>query len=138
MNQPPTSIEAEALSAYLEQNLDPEAKVKIEKELQDRPEVAKELKELQTMLSALASMPAESAPRGFSDRLLRNIRRRRWLQDDRLQVQAAMVFQILSIIVVIGIATAFMIAQTESDDRRIMRIEAEAQSGKPAKTPKTP
>lgn len=136
MNQPPITIGAETLSAYLEQNLEPQEQAQVEAKIQDSPEAARELQELQTMLSAMASMPAIEAPRGFSDRLLKNIRRRRWLEDSRLQSQAALVFQILSIIVVIGIAAAYMIAQTESDDRRIMRIEGAKPPGAvPAGTP---
>lgn len=124
MTQEPAQIGAETLSAYLEQNLAPQDQARIEAELQSSPQAARELQELQTMLSAMASMPSVPAPKGFSDRLFRSIRRRRWLEDDRFQSQAALVFQILSIIVVIGIAAAYMIAQTEHDDRRILQIEA--------------
>lgn len=133
MTQPPVHIGAETLSAYLEQNLAPQERAKIEAELQSSPEAKQELEELQTMLSALASMPCELAPRGFSDRLVKSIRKRRWLEDTRLQSQAAMIFQILSIIVVIGIATAYMFAQMDDDTRRIMRIESAPP--KPQKTP---
>lgn len=127
MTESTPQIGAETLSAYLEQNLEPQEQAKIEAELQQSPSAARELEELQTMLSAMASMPSEPAPSGFSDRVFKSIRRRRWLEDERLHTQTALIFQILSIIVVIGIAAAYMIAQAESDDRRIMRIEATPQ-----------
>lgn len=124
MTHPPSQIGAETLSAYLERGMQEEERAEIEAELEQNPATAKELAELQTMLSALASMPQLAAPRGFSERLAKSLRRRRWLEDMELQGQAAMIFQILSIIVVIGIAATYMIAQVESDDRRVMQIEA--------------
>lgn len=124
MTHPPSQIGAETLSAYLEQGMQDEQRAEIEAELEHNPATARELAELQTMLSAMASMPQLAAPRGFSERLGKSIRRRRWLENMELQGQAAMIFQILSIIVVIGIATTYMIAQMETDDRRVMQIEA--------------
>lgn len=125
----------ERLSAYLEGALEPGERERVERELEADPETAREMAELQCLLSAMSAMPDLEAPPGFCDRVTRKIRRRRWLEDSSLHTTLTLIFQILSIVVVVGIAAAYMLAHTESDDRRVMQIERDVEASSPTATP---
>lgn len=126
----------EQISAYLDGTLASEDKASLEQALAQDPKLAQEMQEFKTLLSAMSAMPPLHAPSGFSERVIKGIRRRRWLDEQHWQSTLTLVLQILSVLVVIGIATAYMIAQTEFDERRVLEIEEDKTP--PEKTPENP
>lgn len=126
-NQHPESPDESAwMSAYLDAELEPEQARALEARLQDDSRARDELDDLRRVLHAVAALPRARAPRDFSDKVLRKLRRRRKHERVVALLQGvALPFQVLSILVILAIAALMMLSELE---RRPSPLE---RSGRP-------
>ncbi|HEY8375534.1 MAG TPA: hypothetical protein VIK91_03555 [Nannocystis sp.] len=116
MATPETDNEA-LLSAYLDEELDAEEKSRVDALLAERPEVAKELSGLQTVLRLVRNLPEEQAPPDFYEKVAKKIRRRNWLRGEWL-VALSLPFQILSVLVILAVAVVYMMLHLDTEVAR--------------------
>lgn len=116
MAKPETDNEA-LLSAYLDEELDPEEKSRVDALLATSPEVQKELSGLQNVLRLVKSLPEEQAPPDFYEKVAKKIRRRNWLRGEWL-VALSLPFQILSVLVILAVAVVYMMLHLDGDIAR--------------------
>jgi anti-sigma factor RsiW len=129
MAAPRPHVTDERLSAYLDAELDPTGAAELERELQELPEMRAELDALRRTIDLVASLPRESAPPDFDAKLARVLKRRRILDIEALAGNLiSMPFQVLSILVVLAVAAAYMFAELERvPTGRLQRVEQVAQ-----------
>jgi anti-sigma factor RsiW len=114
MSTPPDSNAAELMSAYVDGELDEAETARFEDYLAGSPEAQAQLDELRKMVSLVGTLPEVTAPPDFSDKLARRLRRRQGLAKDALAVNlVSLPFQVLSILVILAVATLYMLAELE-------------------------
>lgn len=116
MAKPETDNEA-LLSAYLDEELDPEEKSRVDALLATSPEVQKELSGLQNVLRLVKSLPEEQAPPDFYEKVAKKIRRRNLLRGEWL-VALSLPFQILSVLVILAVAVVYLMLHLDGDIAR--------------------
>ncbi len=105
MNEPNTTDDR-TLSAYLEEELSPEARAKVDALLEQSPEARADLESIRSMMRVVASLDTPRAPDNFLDKLDRRIRRRRTAMSDRLaNSMISLPLQLLCILVILVGAT---------------------------------
>ena len=105
MNEPNTTDDR-TLSAYLEEELSPEARAKVDTLLEQSPEARADLESIRSMMRVVASLDTPRAPDNFLDKLDRRIRRRRTAMSDRLaNSMISLPLQLLCILVILLGAT---------------------------------
>ena len=101
MNEPNTTDDR-TLSAYLEEELSPEARAKVDALLEQSPEARADLESIRSMMRVVASLDTPRAPDNFLDKLDRRIRRRRTAMSDRLaNSMISLPLQLLCILVIL-------------------------------------
>jgi anti-sigma factor RsiW len=105
---------AELLSAYLDAELDAEQSAKVESFLKEHPEADEELSQLREVIALVSNLPSVGAPDDFYENLAKKLRRK------HKRTQQATVwgllwtpFQVLSILVVLAIATLFLMNELD-------------------------
>ena len=125
------------LSAYLEEDLSPEARAKVDTLLEQSPEAKADLESLRSMMRVVASLDAPRAPDNFLDKLDRRIRRRRSAITDRLaNSMISLPLQLLCILVILVGATIKLMCVIE-ESRPALEPPPVADERQPA-TPHSP
>lgn len=109
------------LSAYLDGELESDDLERAEAELDESPELRADMQALRELLATVGSLPTVAAPPDFCEKLTRKIRRRQLLETHVWQGLGSLPFQVISIIVVIAIATAYMMVQLDLERRVLER-----------------
>lgn len=105
MNEPNTDDDR-TMSAYLDEELSPEARARVDALLEQSPEAKADIESLRSMMRVVASLDAPRAPENFLDKLDRRIRRRRSEISDRLaNSMISLPLQLLCILVILVGAT---------------------------------
>ncbi len=116
---------AELLRAHLDQELDEKGEELFDALAKDRPELLGEARALAAMLSAVKSLGDEPAPSGFYERVDRRLRQRQILEGDWFSSSLfSFSFQIVSVLILLGIAVAAVLMQI--DDERPIKLERDA------------
>ncbi len=115
---------AELMTAYLDDELDEAQAEHVRSLLESSPEVAEEMDGLQTLLAVVATLPEVAAPPDFYEGVDRKLRRRKlWSGESLASGLVSMPFQVVSIIVIIAVAAAYMLLQLDADQVRIEKDE---------------
>jgi anti-sigma factor RsiW len=113
MNEPETNDDR-TMSAYLDEDLSPEARAKVDALLEQSPEAKADLESLRSMIRVVASLDSPHAPDNFLDKLDRRIRRRRNAISDRLaNSMISLPLQLLCILVILVGATIKLMSVIE-------------------------
>ena len=111
------------VSAYLDDELEPDDAQAFEDLLESSPEVQEELADLQKVISLVGGLGEVQAPEDFYEKLNRRIRRRQIMQPQTGSKLAmiAVPFQVLSILVILTVAALYMMSEFDSAPAKIER-----------------
>lgn len=111
------------VSAYLDDELEPDDAKAFQDLLESSPEVAEELADLQRVISLVGGLGEVQAPEDFYEKLNRRIRRRQIMepQTGSKLTAIAVPLQILSMIVILTVAALYMMSELDKAPAKIER-----------------
>lgn len=111
------------VSAYLDDELEPDDAKAFEDLLESSPEVAEELADLQKVISLVGGLGEVSAPEDFYEKLNRRLRRRQIMQPQANSwlSMVAVPLQLLSILVILAVAALYMMSELDAAPASIER-----------------
>ena len=111
------------VSAYLDDELEPDDAKAFQDLLESSPEVAEELADLQKVISLVGGLGEVQAPEDFYEKLNRRIRRRQIMepQTGSKLTAIAVPLQILSMIVILTVAALYMMSELDKAPAKIER-----------------
>jgi anti-sigma factor RsiW len=111
------------VSAYLDDELEPDDAKAFEDLLESSPEVQEELADLRKVISLVSGLGEVEAPEDFYEKLNRRIRRRQIMEPQTGSKLAliAVPLQILSMIVILTVAALYMMSELDSAPASIER-----------------
>jgi anti-sigma factor RsiW len=122
---------AELMSAYVDGELDPTQAAEFESYIAQSPEAQKQLEELQKLVRLVGGLPPVEAPPDFYDKVARRLRRRQiFKRDDFALNLISLPFQVLSILVILAVATLYMLAELERQPNTGLERDPAAQQAK--------
>jgi len=122
---------ADLMSAYVDGELDPAQAAEVESYIAQSPEAQKQLEELQKLVQLVGGLPPVEAPPDFYDKLARRLRRRQILKRDDFALNLiSLPFQVLSILVILAVATLYMLAELERQPNTGLERDPAAQPAK--------
>jgi anti-sigma factor RsiW len=122
---------AELMSAYVDGELDPTQAAEVESYIAKSPEAQQQLEELQRLVRLVGGLPPVEAPPDFYDKVARRVRRRQILKRDDFALNLiSLPFQVLSILVILAVATLYMLAELEREPNTELERDPAAQQGK--------
>lgn len=137
MNEPETNDDR-TMSAYLDEDLSPEARAKVDALLEQSPEAKADLESLRSMIRVVASLDSPHAPDNFLDKLDRRIRRRRNAISDRLaNSMISLPLQLLCILVILVGATIKLMSVIE-ESRPAVEPSSAVQAQQPSPSAEIP
>ena len=111
------------VSAYLDDELEPDDARAFQDLLESSPEVAEELADLQKVISLVGGLGEVQAPEDFYEKLNRRLRRRQIMepQTGSKLTAIAVPLQILSMIVILTVAALYMMSELDKAPAKIER-----------------
>jgi len=111
------------VSAYLDDELEPDDAKAFEDLLESSPEVAEELADLQRVISLVGGLGEVQAPEDFYEKLNRRLRRRQIMQPQTTSwlSMVAVPLQLLSILVILAVAALYMMSELDAAPASIER-----------------
>jgi anti-sigma factor RsiW len=104
------------MSAYLDEQLSADEAAAFENYLAERPDVQEELNDLRKVMALVSELPSVETSPEFFDDLSKKLRRRQQAQpDEALMALISLPFQVLSILVILVVATVYMMAQLDQE-----------------------
>jgi len=122
---------AELMTAYLDDALEAGERESFETFLEESPDAAREVADLQHMLSLVRELPEVEAPPDFYDGLATKLRRRRDPNDTSMSLMS-LPFQVLSILVVMVIAATYLMLEIERENAQLEKDPSAAKVQAPA------
>lgn len=142
MSAPETESAAELMSAYLDAELGERESQAFEDYLEQDPRAQQEVAELRQIMALVGGLPRVAAPDGFADQVQRRLKRQRLLREPGAAATlVSLPFQVLSIVVILAIATLYMMAQLDREPAGELRRGEPADPGaelRPKSTPADP
>jgi anti-sigma factor RsiW len=127
---------AELMSAYLDDQLDPDEAQAFESLVDADPEVRRELTEMQQMLRMVSALPEVAAPPDFYEKVAKKARTSKMDPQGLLLGLISLPFQVLSIVIILIIAATFLMLELDRDvDRFELEHDPSAQSAEPGDGP---
>ncbi len=122
------------VSAYLDDELEPNDAKAFEELIESSPEVAAELADLRKVISLVGGLGEVAAPEDFYEKLNRRLRRRQIMQPQTSSRLAmiAVPFQVLSILVILTVAALYMMSALDSAPASIERELLVPANGSPS------
>jgi anti-sigma factor RsiW len=111
--------DAELMTAFLDEQLDPADADAFETLLESSPKVREEIDELKRMLEIVSDLAPVEAPPDFLENVSRKLRRRRPAGEQLLFSLVSLPFQVLSILIILTIAATYLMLELERDDGRL-------------------
>ncbi len=111
------------VSAYLDDELEPDDAKAFEDLLESSPEVAEELADLQKVISLVGGLGEVQAPEDFYEKLNRRLRRRQIMQPQTTSWLSliAVPLQLLSVVVILAVAALYMMSELDAAPASIER-----------------
>ncbi len=111
------------VSAYLDDELEPDDAKAFEDLLESSPEVAEELADLQKVISLVGGLGKVEAPEDFYEKLNRRLRRRQIMQPQTTPWLSliAVPLQLLSVVVILAVAALYMMSELDAAPASIER-----------------
>lgn len=111
------------VSAYLDDELEPDDAKAFEDLLESSPEVAEELADLQRVISLVGGLGKVEAPEDFYEKLNRRLRRRQIMQPQTTPWLSliAVPLQLLSVVVILAVAALYMMSELDAAPASIER-----------------
>ena len=123
---------AELMSAYLDEQLDPDETQAFESLVDTDPNVRRELDEMQQMLRMVGQLPEVAAPPDFYEKVAKKARTSKLDPQGLLLGLISLPFQVLSIVIILIIAATFLMLELDRDaDRFEIELDPSAQSAQP-------
>ncbi|MGH1342722.1 MAG: anti-sigma factor family protein [Nannocystales bacterium] len=118
-----TNTGTDMVSAYLDDELEPDDAKAFEDLLESSPEVAEELADLQKVISLVGGLGEVQAPEDFYEKLNRRLRRRQIMQPQTTSWLSliAVPLQLLSVVVILAVAALYMMSELDAAPASIER-----------------
>ena len=111
--------DAELMTAYLDEQLDPADAEAFETLLESSPKVREEIDDLKRMLEIVSELAPVEAPPDFLEKVSRRLRRRRPPGEQLLFTLVSLPFQVLSILIILTIAATYLMIELEREEGRL-------------------